>query len=231
MNTPISLLIPLKAGSLELVSSLSLEESSEWFSHSEKSVQLKKLTPIEELPAIFAECSSIPLEKEDLLAVQACEELVLVETQLSSFKEVSVFFKELLSHLPDSCPGIYLQSSGATHTRKQLESLIDEGSTEANFELCIQFFWSGDFLLTQGMDTLGWPDVGLSGEDPDALREELMVVLANVAEGEGELAEGVRFEMPSEVIYRLKSQEDWGIPAGEPGHNELGTLRLVKSLK
>ncbi len=231
MNNPISILIPLSKATSNL-SQFELDGSNKktWFSFDSTPVTLIKLDSVPNMGEIFEECASIPLEKETIQQIDQHVSILLLETQLKDIQAARSFFKELIGHLPEDVAGIYVQSSGAAHSKKQLIDLINEDSTDALVDLTIQLFWSGAFLLTQGMDTLGLPDIGISGEDPEELREILMTLLANYFEGSGYLETNQKFAMPDETIYRLKEQKDWGIPEGEPGHNPIGTLRLIKSL-
>lgn len=123
--------------------------------------------------------------------------------------------------------GLKVETTGVAHSAQQWDDLADDGGALALLRAYVVVVRSPDEVYTCGMRSLGFPDVRVAADVPDAGRLADALARYLVLE-EPSLREGETFGLtPDEPGFRLERAGSVDVGGDELLTNPLGSWRLV----
>lgn len=180
-----------------------------------------------DLVQLFEENVSHPIPQSESDRIRQHASVLFIKGQVKHPKDLLVLARYVNQILVDNETGVYVQNAGICHGADFWKHLAAEDSLDAAVELFVGLHLGDDFMLTQGMEVLGLPDIMVKTDDPDYARELLLTVCFDGI-GSDLLKKNARIlHGDDEQVYRLQEAETKTyLP---DSNNPYGLLRLVKS--
>lgn len=185
----------------------------------------KKAMPA--LCELFQEAISHPISAEEMARVQSHGAVLFIKGQVKHPKDLLVLSRYLQTLLEKEQSGVYVQNAGLCHSADFWKHLASEESLDAAIELFVGLHLGEGFMLTQGMEVLGVPDIMVKTDDPDYARELLLTVCLDGIATDSLKKNARIMHGDDEQVYRLQEVDvQQYLPESQ---NPAGLLRLVKS--
>lgn len=179
------------------------------------------------LNELFLEASSHPLAEEEKKRIQSHSQVLTLKGTIQHQKDLLVLARFVMKVMEEQQTGVYVQNAGLCHGADFWVHLASEDSLDAAIELYVGLHFGDDFMLTQGMEVLGAPDLMVKTNDPDYARELLLTACLDGIETDSLRKNARIMHGDDEQVYRLQEADvAQYLPDSQ---NPAGLLRLVKS--